>query len=399
MMGCGVSSGSQISPIDNINTNQIEAELPHSSTPPPPPTSMIDMNKNGTPKSLICSKSNSAKSRIGLHNDISSGKFNLGFLFPCRFYGTGSTSMTNVTLAIKDQSISVHVQTDNDILGFKCQYSQTDSLILSDGELDAMCTELEKEMKNIQEECKDIHNGNSMDIEDELFELQFMKTWRDIIHNHRNEFEPEKRFANVAVQATRPQTDNSTQTKFGSIDHQFVPNPLFSKTTPSHIVQQQNELLTKTISENLLKAIEHPLDQHLTDILSKFDVEDVEDLNGLNETDPDKIVESIENTLSNYEDTQINEVEENIGCDIVNDKAQLLPNSVPHEENDSNQMLPNVTKRKPTIDVKRKMKEAQKRIKLLKQQKFHDCLEMIIDDIRNSKKIEELLPPTGTSMF
>lgn len=304
------------------------------------------------------------------------------------------------------------MQTESDMLGFKCQHSQTDSGILSDGELEAMMEELEKEMKSTLEEGKDTKSLCTMngtdEIEDEIDIAH--KSWKGIIKAHKEEIEVTKRYANIAVQATRPTATSATQTKFGSIDHQFVPNPnssFFAKSSKDFL--EQSELLTKTLSENLLKVMEQP--SALSTLLTSLDEDEEIPTSLLIDGEPDKIVDSIQRTLADYDtESRRQSVEQQ---DRENTPPKLHPNEIADQNEGINgtTMAVNGTSEanlsfddaavKPTgksrpslLDTRKKLKDAQKRLKLLKQQKFHDTLEMLLEDIR-SKKPNDLVQAPG----
>lgn len=354
-MGCGVSSGTQITPLDQ--------QLPIAA-------------QNSCPKTLLgkCSRPTS------VNGFTRNNGFNLGLLFPCRFSGNESPQLQNL---VYKQFLSSEVQTENDILGFKCQPSQTDSQILSDGELEAMIEMLEEEILKIQDECvknKDTSDGE--DGEEELNE-EFMisqRTWKRIIKAHRDEIENGKRFANIAIQATRPKSTSATQTKFGSIDYQFVPKDRLE----SDLLADSADLLTKTISENLLKAIEEPAEacleispfnQHLSTLLTSFEDEDDDAVCPLPGSTT-RMMDSLSKTFADYEC--------HTGCKVASNGT--VPNG--HISGDEE---PKPAKK--TYDMRRKFLQQ----RLLKQQRFQDCLAGILDDIRSKK--EQLIPAPGKKMI
>lgn len=379
-MGCGASSGAQISPING----ECPMEL-----------------KNGA--SLNCSRPNPGKgarptSQDGRSQSRQNFGFNLGLLFPCRFIGNDSPLLPNSEIGYK-QFFSSEVQTENDILGFKCQPSQTDSQILTDEELEAMIELLEEEIMKIQKEClinrrntdNDNHGDSGVDdddddVTDELIISQ--RTWKNIIKAHKDNMENEKKYANIAIQATLPKSTCATQTKFGSIDHQFVPknNMIFPKSSQNSLLQ--NDLLTKTISENLRKVIEEPsslsnsFDQHLSNLFSSLEDDGDCCSEQLANGDHEEMVDSLQRTLSVY----------NCICDVKPRESTLRFSS---DEMMSPETTPNPNEKPiPSVERVNSRKNLLQR-KFLKQQKFQDCLQLIIEDIRSKKNIDQLLPPQG----
>lgn len=299
------------------------------------------------------------------------------------------------------------MQTESDMLGFKCQHSQTDSSILSDGELEAMMEELEKELKSSLEEGKDTKSLCTMngtdEIEDEIDIAH--KSWKGIIKAHKEEIEVTKRFANIAVQATRPTATSATQTKFGSIDHQFVPNPnssFFSKSSKDFL--EQSELLTKTLSENLLKVMEQ---DPLSTLLTSLDEDEEIPTSLLIDGEPNKIVDSIQRTLADY-DTESRRQ----SVDRENSPSKLHPNEIANQilnnhdttmdvsatietslSTDEAAVKPSGKSRPSLLDTRKKLKDAQKRLKVIKQQKFHDTLELLLEEVRGKKPIDIVQAP------
>ena len=394
-MGCGVSSASQISPISG--------EVPY------------DFKNGATQSFLNCSTPTNSANRSRTAALLATApsppvppptRFNLAFL--CRsFYGNNSAALVNGNLQQK-QYCSTQMQTESDLLGFKCQHTQTDSLILSDGELEAMMEELEKEMKSALEENKDTKSlctvNGADEIEDEIDIAH--KSWKGIIRAHKDEIETTKRYANIAVQATRPTATSATQTKFGSIDHQFVPNPnssFFSKSPKDFL--EQSELLTKTLSENLLKVIEQP--SALSTLLTSLDEDEEIPSSLLIDGEPDKIVDSIQRTLADYDTESRRQSIDLQGREGTPPKVH--PNEISDQNCTSTTSPTNAetvitstdeaavkpAKNRPSLlDTRKRLKDAQKRLKLLKQQKFHDTLEMLLEDIRNKKPVD-LVPAPG----
>src|SRR6218665_153088 len=107
---------------------------------------------------------------------------------------------------LKAIQISQYIQTDDDIVGFKCQHSQTDNTIMDDQEFECMILALQEALlsnptdKIIQDDDDDEAHGESL-----------------LGHGLRQRFA----IAHASVQATPIKRDKSNQTKFGSIDHRF----------------------------------------------------------------------------------------------------------------------------------------------------------------------------------
>lgn len=168
------------------------------------------------------------------------------------------------------------------------------------------------------------------------------------LHGHHT-----KRFINVAVQATKKKSTHSTQTKFGRIDHCFLPQ------SPSLM---DNQLLR--LSENLTKAIvdcksnnfhtndDDDSDQNLKQLLSSLDDDDDDVEYGSN------LIKSNE-TLSKFDDDHHTESNQTIG------------------KNPVESLWYSKSKR------------------LMKKQKVQDCIFILLDDIRKKKTLDQLLPNSG----
>nr|XP_046918063.1 uncharacterized protein LOC124498365 [Dermatophagoides farinae] len=277
--------------------------------------------------------------------------FTLRILLPCRFVGNSSSNMDiNGTMYNANVTHS-EVQTDSDTIGFKCQYSQTELINMNDEEFDAMIQALDEQFLN--------ESTNKINTNDQIID-------NDNSHKTFNSLQEQQNFTkrlfiNVAVQATKKKSTRSTQTKFGSIDHCFLPE----LTLPSN----QHELLR--ISENLTKAIvdcksnSNDNDQMVHQLLSSLDDDD--DEFDSNIVKPDEIVEKVKKTLSKFDNGQ-----------------QKTAN------NSSSIINPTIVRKIPSETLWRSKSKG-----LMKQQKVQDCIFLLLDDIRKKKSLDQLLPNTN----
>lgn len=307
---------------------------------------------------------------------------------PCLFYKSDPTAGLELIVVPKT---STGMQTESDIVGFKLQYAQTDSQILDDKELEAMMVALEGEMKKIEEECKDrvILRRNSE--EDEEF---VHKTWKDIVKTHKNIDTNGgiKMKMNIAVQAIRPKTSTTTQTKFGEVDHQFfVPNCV-SKSDAFGGNENEDDLFKKTLTKVIAGSPSVAIDEHLSTLLTSFTND--EDL--LIEGDecshsPNQIVDVLEKTLSSFDsndgihfraitstdDAEDVDAESKVESGDTTAK-QAISASTDESVNQNNDI-------KKNTGAKSKLKH---RLSLMKQQKFNTRLQMLMEEIKAQNALE-----------
>ncbi|KAH9417011.1 hypothetical protein DERP_011740 [Dermatophagoides pteronyssinus] len=327
-MGCGVSStNAQIVPVD-------DCPLSSSST-------------NGT---TTTENSHHLKS--------------VCILLPCRFVGNNRSSTDDINGNLYGTNINhSEVQTDLDIIGgFKCQYTQTDSNNMNDDEFDAMIIVLDELLINesINKNDQSINGGgdngqNNNDVhdddEDELLLVKH-KTINSLRLQENHHHHSTKRFCNVAVQATKRKSTQSTQTKFGSIDHCFL-SPL----TDQQKLLRLSENLTKAIVDCKSTDLNNPDNdddddqQNLKKLLSTLDVDDDLDLD--NKTN-EEMIDTVTKTLSKFDDV-------------------------------SKSKLPSTNQRKNPNETLWYSKSKH----LMKKQKVQDCIFILLDDIRKKKTLEQ----------
>lgn len=341
-MGCGASSDSQILP----TSAQLMTEC-----------------RNGA-SGAVTDNSGAIKPISGLK---------LCFLLPCRLYGSNNPKPDDTAKLLL---CSVAIQTESDILGFKSQHTQTDFQVLTDEEYEAMVEALNEEMVKVEKECQQ-KTENGRDPEDEADEevLLHSRKWKSFIKHHKSESDNGKRCHNIAIQATKRKFTNSTQTKLGSIDHQFVDknDMLFTKT--SNMFLDQNELLSKTLSQVISKPSSLVnIDQQLTTLLTSF--EEDEDMDNFGEdclSEPSKRVDTIQQTLKSFDEDSsealVPEVNESIQPTTRTSPDSASSTVVSKISNDTGK-----TKLKYHMGV-------------MKQQRFNTRLKLFLDDIRTKNEL------------
>lgn len=125
---------------------------------------------------------------------------------------------------------------------------------MSEQEFNAMLKELDNEYS--MDNCKNPDNNkiltiNETDSDEELF--KGVKTWQNAANETRMSEQN-----NVAVQATRKKSTSATQTKFGSIDHNFIlQNKLVVlKENFSNVISHANTMTDPNMAKLLLSSLD-----------------------------------------------------------------------------------------------------------------------------------------------
>lgn len=125
---------------------------------------------------------------------------------------------------------------------------------MSEQEFNAMIKELDNEysIENLKSQDNNkISSINETDSDEELF--KGVKIWQNATNETRM---PEQN--NVAVQATRKKSTSATQTKFGSIDHNFIlQNKLVVlKENFSNVIDHANTMSDPSMAKLLLSSLD-----------------------------------------------------------------------------------------------------------------------------------------------